>query len=237
MRDFIDAFVQAAPQLWDGTVTTVLLSLGGAALAFLIACVLGLAASSRFIVVRGLVRIIVEFFRGTSLVVQMFFLFFVLPTMGIEWDPYTTGIIALGLNYGAYGSEVVRGSMNAVPKGQWETTTALSMTWVQKVRRVIWPQAWALMLPGFNNLLIMLIKGSALAGFIFLQDLTFVTEQLRRTLDTFTAFGLGMVIYFLISLACSYLLRWMELRAQRRLGLKESRAPRTDKALAGGAIT
>src|SRR5690625_7587537 len=86
------------------------------------------------------------------------------------------------------------------------------------------------MIPGFNNMLIMLIKGSALAGFIFLQDLTFVTEQLRRTLDTFTAFGLGLVIYFLISLICSYILRWMELRAQRRLGLKEARKPRTDKA-------
>src|SRR5690625_592172 len=89
------------------------------------------------------------------------------------------------------------------------------------------------MIPGFNNMLIMLIKGSALAGFIFLQDLTFVTEQLRRTLDTFTAFGLGLVIYFLISLICSYILRWMELRAQRRLGLKEARKPRTDKALGG----
>src|SRR5699024_10921626 len=133
-----------------------------------------------------------------------------------------------------YGSEVVRGSLNAVPKGQWETTTALSMSWPLKMRRVIWPQAWALMLPGFNNLLIMLIKGSALAGFILLQDPTFVTDQLRRTLDTFTAFGLGMVIYFLISLACSYTLRWMETRAQRRLGLKETKVARTDKALAGG---
>lgn len=235
MRDFIDAFVGAAPQLWDGTVTTLILSLGGAALAFVIACVLGLAAISRFVVVRTIVRVIVEFFRGTSLVVQMFFLFFVFPMWGIEWDPYTTGIVALGLNYGAYGSEVVRGSLNAVPKGQWETTTALSMSWPLKIRRVIWPQAWALMIPGFNNLLIMLIKGSALAGFIFLQDLTFVTEQMRRTLDTFTAFGLGLVIYFLISLICSYILWWMELRAQRRLGLKEARKPRTDKAL-GGAV-
>lgn len=234
MRDFIDAFVQAAPRLWEGTVTTLLLSLGGAALAFVIACLLGLLAISRFMVVRGVVRIIVEFFRGTSLVVQMFFLFFVFPMWGIEWDPYTTGIVALGLNYGAYGAEVVRGSLNSVPKGQWETTTALSMSWTLKVRRVIWPQAWALMLPGFNNLLIMLIKGSALAGFIFLQDLTFVTDQLRRTLDTFTAFGLGLVIYFIISLICSYALRWMEHRAQRKLGLKPDKK-RTAEA-AEGAI-
>ncbi|MGC0142353.1 ectoine/hydroxyectoine ABC transporter permease subunit EhuC [Pseudactinotalea sp. Z1732] len=234
MQDFLDSFVSAAPRLWEGTVVTLQLSVGGAAVAFFVACLLGVAANSRFIIVRTLVRIVVEFFRGTSLVVQMFFLFFVLPMLGIEWASLTTGIIALGLNYGAYGSEVVRGSLNAVPKGQWETTTALSMSWWNKMRRVIWPQAWALMLPGFNNLLIMLIKGSSLAGFIFLQDLLFITQQVRRTMDTATAFGLSLVIYFLISLACSAVLRWMELRAQRKLGLKESKKPRTDKALAGG---
>lgn len=234
MTEFLDSLTTAAPRLWDGAIITLQLSAGGAAVAFVVACVLGLAANSRYLVVRTLVRIVVEFFRGTSLVVQMFFLFFVLPMVGVDWPSLTTGIVALGLNYGAYGSEVVRGSLNAVPKGQWEATTALSMGWWHKTFRVIWPQAWALMLPGFNNLLIMLIKGSALAGFIFLQDLLFVTQQLRRTLDTLTAFSLSLIVYFLISLACSALLRWAEQRAQRRLGLAASKLPRTDKALAGG---
>src|SRR5690625_7915625 len=111
----------------------------------------------------------------------MFFLFFVFPMWGIEWDPYTTGIVALGLNYGAYGAEVVRGSLNAVPKGQWETTTALSMPWLTKMWRIIWPQAWALMLPGFNNLAVMLVKGTAAVGLVLLNDITFEANQARIT--------------------------------------------------------
>lgn len=223
MTDFFETLTAAAPRLWEATLVTLQLSIGGAAVALVVAVVLGLAALSPSMTVRGTSRVVVEFFRGTSLVVQLFWLFFVLPQLGVDLPSMTTGILALGLNYGAYGSEVVRGSINAVPRGQWETTVALSMSRVTTMRRVIWPQAWALMLPGFSNLTIMLIKGSALAGFIFLQDLTFVTEQLRRTTDTFVAFGIGMVIYYLIALAASAGLRWLERRAQRRLGL----APRT----------
>lgn len=219
MTDFFDTLTAAAPRLWEATLVTLQLSVGGAAVAFVVAVLLGLASLSGVALVRGVSRVVVEFFRGTSLVVQLFWLFFVLPQLGIDLPSMTTGILALGLNYGAYGSEVVRGSINAVPKGQWETTVALSMSPVTTMRRVIWPQAWALMLPGLNNLLIMLIKGSALAGFIFLQDLTFVTDQLRRTTDTFVAFGIGMVIYYLIALGASGVLRWLERRAQRRLGL------------------
>ncbi len=219
MTEFFESFAAAAPRLWEGTQITLLLCAGGAVTAFVLSVIFGIGASSRFIVIRFVVRVVIEFFRGTSLVVQLFFLFYVLPLMGWTFEPLTTGIIALGLNYGAYGAEVVRGSISAVPKAQWEGTTALSMSWTQKMFRVIWPQAWSLMLPGLNNLLIMLIKGSALASFILLHDITYVTDQLRRTMDTFVVFGMGMVIYFLISLACSLALRYLEKRSQRALGL------------------
>src|SRR5690606_30294628 len=121
---------------------------GGAVLMVLVAVLLGLAQHQGPGWLRGLARFVVELFRGTSLLVQLFFLFYVIPTLtGIDIGRTWTAIIGLGLNYGAYGAEVVRGSLNAVPKGQWETTTALSMSWPTKMRRVIWPQAWALMLP------------------------------------------------------------------------------------------
>lgn len=232
MSDLLDTLVAASPRLWDGTLVTLRLTLGGAALAFVVAVALGLAALAPWVIVRSLVRAIVEFFRGTSLVVQVFFLFYVLPLWGVELAPYTTGILALGLNYGAYGSEVVRGSLNSVPKGQWETTTALSMSWPHKVRRVIWPQAWALMLPGLNNLLVMLVKGTALASFFLMNDLTFVSDQMRRTTTTFVAYGSAMVIYLLIALALSWTLRVLEARALRRLGLREPTAAETAKATA-----
>lgn len=227
LADLVSTLVDRWPRLWDGLWVTLQLSIGGAVLAFFVAVVLGLASISGVSVLRGLTRVVVEIFRGTSLVVQLFWFFYVLPQLGVRLDALTCGILALGLNYGAYGAEVVRGSMNAVPQGQWETTTALSMSWTTKVRRIIWPQAWALMLPGLNNLMVMLVKGTAVALLITLHDLTFVTDQLRRTDGTYIAFGIGFLLYYLVTLGFSTLLRLEEARAQRKLGLKPSKARTT----------
>ena len=134
---------------------------------------------------------------------------------------------------------MVRGSLNAVPKGQWETTTALSMPWTTKMRRVIWPQAWALMLPGFNNLTVMLIKGTAVVGLVLLSDLTFESDQLRRQVGTWPAFISVLLIYYVIALVVSTIMRAMERRAQRKLGLGDRAIRRArkdaDQVLAGAA--
>ncbi|MFC6705900.1 amino acid ABC transporter permease [Flexivirga alba] len=219
--------------LLDGLRVTLELSVFGGALAFVVAVLLGLASISRFAVLRGISRVIVEFFRGTSLVVQLFFLAYVTP-VAFGWGSHLLlfGIVALGLNYGAYGSEVVRGSLNAVPPGQWETTTALSMPWITKIRRIIWPQAWALMLPGLNNLMVMLVKGTAIAYFIGLYDLTYVSDELRKGgADMWTVYGIAFVIYYFAALAFSAVLRRLEVRAQRRLGIRPSKS-RTTRATA-----
>lgn len=227
MSGLIDTLVTWWPRLWEGLLITLQLSVGGAVLAFVVAIVLGLASISKVAVLRGISRVIVEFFRGTSLVVQLFWFFYVMPQFGIELGAATCAILALGLNYGAYGAEVVRGSLNAVPEGQWEVTTALSMPWAVQMRRVIWPQAWALMLPGMNNLMVMLVKGTSLALLVTLQDLTFVTDDMRRSAGTFVAFGIALLLYYLVALAFSTALRWLERRAQRRLGLRPTRAKTT----------
>ncbi|MBB2890342.1 amino acid ABC transporter permease [Flexivirga oryzae] len=220
--------------LLDGLRVTLELSVFGGAVAFVVAVVLGLAAMSRFTLLRVVSRIIVEFFRGTSLVVQLFFFAYATPEI-FGWGSHLLlfGIAALGLNYGAYGSEVVRGSLMAVPPGQWETTTALSMPWLTKVRRIIWPQAWALMLPGLNNLMVMLVKGTAIASFIALQDLTAVSDDLRKEgVATWTVYGIAFVIYYLAAMAFSGVLRLLERRAQRRLGMGNTRKPEVDQAVA-----
>lgn len=111
MGDLVDTLTTWWPRLWDGTWITLQLSLGGAVVAFAVAVVLGLASISRFGVLRVGSRIIVELFRGTSLVVQLFWLFYVMPQLGFELEALTSAIVALGLNYGAYGAEVVRGSL------------------------------------------------------------------------------------------------------------------------------
>ena len=221
MSEFLDNLATVWPRFVDGFWVTVQLSVGGALVGFVVAVVLGIAASTGTAWLTGPARVIIEFFRGTSLVVQLFFIFYVIPTVtGYDIGSLGTGILAFGLNYGAYGAEVVRGSLKAVPKGQWETTTALSMSYPTALRRVIWPQAWVLMLSGYNNLLVMLIKGTAVALFIGLQDLTYEIDELRAsTGDTILAFGVGLVIYYLIALVFSQALRQLEKRARRRLGL------------------
>ncbi|HIZ36224.1 MAG TPA: amino acid ABC transporter permease [Candidatus Ruania gallistercoris] len=235
MDGLADQLSLAAPRFLDGLVVTLQLGLGGAVLAFVIAVALGLLTLSEHLWLRAPGRIVVEFFRGTSLVVQLFFFFFVMPQIGIDLEPLQAGILALGLNYGAYGAEVVRGSLAAVPKAQWEATVALSMNPVHRMVRIIWPQGWALMLPGLNNLLVMLVKGTALASFIFLHDITFVADDLRRTAGKLVAFGIAFALYYLINSLLSGGLRILERHAQRKLGLKPptGRAAKRAEALAG----
>lgn len=242
MTEFLSDLGTALPRLLgEGLRDTLLSFLGGAVLMVLVAVVLGVAMHQGPRWLRVVARVVVEFFRGTSLVVQLFFLFYVLPnltglgSLGGTW----TAILALGLNYGAYGAEVVRGSLNAVPAGQWETATALSMPWATKMRRIIWPQAWALMLPGFNNLMVMLVKGTAVVGLVLLNDLTFESEQVRREVGTWPAFLAALLIYFVIAWAVSLVLRGLEARAQRRLGLGDFEVRKArqdaDKVMAGAA--
>ena len=97
--------------------------------------------------VRSLATVYVEIFRGTSALVQLFWLFFVLPQFGLTLPPFLVAVLALGLNVGAYGSEVVRGAILGVPRGQWEATTALNMTRGSALRRIILPQAFVVMIP------------------------------------------------------------------------------------------
>lgn len=243
MSDFFSDFTSALSRLLgEGLQVTLISFVGGAVVMVIVAVLLGVASHEGPGWLKVIARVIVELFRGTSLVVQLFFFFYVIPTLtGVDLGGMWTAIIALGLNYGAYGAEVVRGSLNAIPKGQWETTTALSMPWLTKMRRVIWPQAWALMLPGFNNLMVMLVKGTAVVSLVLLADLTFEAQQIRRQVGLWPAFLAVLVIYYLIALLVSTVMRLLESRAQRRLGLGdyEIRKARkdADKVLSGAAAS
>nr|WP_255727321.1 MULTISPECIES: amino acid ABC transporter permease [unclassified Nesterenkonia] len=208
------------PRLWDGFLLTVQLTLLGAALAFVIAVILGLMGGSPKWWLRTPARIIIEFFRGTSLLVQLFWVYYVLPLFGLTLEsPFTVGVIALGVNYGAYGAEAVRASMTSVASGQWEATVALSMSWTHKIRRVIFPQAWALMIPSLANLLVHLLKGSAIVYIVGLNDFNFELDQLRRVTSAWFSYAfVGLIGYFAFALALTQGMRLLEIRAKHRLG-------------------
>lgn len=246
MDKYFETLVRALPYMLDGLLVTVELTIGGALLAFIIAIILGLGARQKNILVRGIARVIIEFFRGTSLVVQLFFVFFVVPQLfDIKLPSFWVGIIGLGLNYGAYGAEVVRGSINSVSPGQWEATTALSMGPVQRLTRVIFPQAWALMIPSLTNLVIQLLKGTAIVSIILMQDLTYQTDKLRTDTSTYFAYAVGLLIYFVVAYLFTLVMNALEVRAKHNLGRGESlreafsfKAPTKDTARAttpGGA--
>lgn len=219
MDDKFAAIGEAMPRLLDGLRVTVELTILGAIAAFILAVLLGLAAASPSRAFRIPARIVIEFFRGTSLVVQVFWFFFVLPLLGIDIHPLIAGVLALGLNYGAYSAEVVRGSIQAVPRGQWEATTALSLGPLQRMRRIIFPQAWALMIPSLSSLLIHLMKGTAIVGYITLADFTFQLDQVKRVSGTLFTYGVvGMLGYFLFALVLSFIMNALEHQAKHKLG-------------------
>src|SRR5690606_21692695 len=123
----------------------------------------------------------IEIFRGTSLLVQIFWIFYVLPLFGLTLDKFIAGFIAVGMDLGAYGAEVVRGAIQAVPKGQHEAARAINMAPWTRMRRIILPQALLIMLPPWGNLLIELLKGTALVALIAVTDLMFEAKQINGT--------------------------------------------------------
>src|SRR5690625_3724646 len=121
-------------------------------------------------------------FRGIAALVLMFWMAYALPiATGFQLEDRFAAIVALGLNIGAYGAEVVRSSINAVPKTQIEATVALNLGWFQRVRLVVLPQAWAQMLPTFGNLIIEMMKATAVAYIIGVSDMTALAQQMRRS--------------------------------------------------------
>lgn len=215
------------PPLIAGLGVTLLLTLGGAVLGIALAFVAGLSRLSLISPVRWAAATYIEVFRGTSALVQLFWFYFVLPLFGVSLDATTVGILVLGLNAGAYGAEVVRGAIQAVPKGQWEAAVALNLSPRQTVRRIILPQAVPAMLPPAGNLLIELLKNTALVSLITITDLTFSAQILRaETLRTTEIFSLVLFMYFGAAMVIAILMRLLERKLShaqgRQSGLKEA---------------
>jgi polar amino acid transport system permease protein len=206
--------------LWVTIYVTVLGAVAAAAVAF----ALGLLVRMQAVVPRVGARIVIEFFRGTSLLVQLFWLFYVLPLLGYRLTPVAVAVVAFALNFGAYGAEVVRGAIAAVPRAQWEGAVALSLSPFQRMRRVILPQAVPLMIPPFGNLLIQLLKSTPLVLLITLTDLTAVADQYRAAQGNEAfIFSLLLFVYFVLAYLSTLVMHALEARAKARLGQREDR--------------
>lgn len=202
----------------QGALVTIQLTLMGCALALVMAFLGGLGRLSPIAPIRWLATTYIEFFRGTSIFVQLFWAYFVLPLLGITLTPMQAGVLALGLNVGAYGSEVVRGAVQSIAKGQFEACVALNLNRYQAMRYVILPQAFIVMLPTFCNNAIELLKATAIVSLISLSDMTFQAQVVRaQTGNTLIPFATILILYFLMASAISLSMRGLERRLARGL--------------------
>jgi len=204
------------PGLFQGLLLTLRITAVGCVIAVVMATLAAIGGLYGPRTVRWLATIYVEFFRGTSALVQLFWAFFVLPDLGLSFEPFTVAVVTLGLNVGAYGAEVVRGAIQGVIRGQWEATTALNMTRAQALRRIILPQAFVAMIPPWGNLFIDLLKSTALVSTITMSDLTFRAKTMNdATMRTIPIFTLALLIYLIVSLSITIAMRLFERRATR----------------------
>ena len=189
----------------------------------IIALVAGLSRVSTNRLVTGITGFYVEIFRGTSLIVQLFWFSYALPglfNIHLGSDIWVA-VLAISLNYGAYMSEIVRGSIQAVPAGQTEASIALNLSKFQRMRHIIIPQAIRMMLPEYGNYLIQILKATSLVSLIGLTDLLYYGNIYRSThlSDSPTVYLLLLVMYFVIALPLIAFTKKMEKVSKKGVAL------------------
>jgi len=212
-RASFSKYASYVPFLAKGAVTTVQLSLLSMAFAILMGLALALTKLYGPKPAALLATVWVEFIRGSPLLIQLFFIFYGLPTIGIKLQPFTAAVLGLAINYSAYEAEVYRAGIQAIPHAQMEAALALGMTRWQALRHIIIPQALRVVLPPTTNDFIALLKDSSLVSVITMVELTRVYGMLAAS--TYDYLGIGVLtalMYVLIGLPFVRLSRWAEAR-------------------------
>jgi cystine transport system permease protein len=211
-----DLLREAAPIMLVGAGYTLVFALasmlGGLALGFPAA----LLRMSPYRLLRWPAHLYVSVMRGTPLLVQIFVIYYGLPTVGIEFTPVTAGVLALSLNAGAYLSESLRGAIESIGQGQWRASFSLGLSYWQTLHHVILPQALRVAVPSMGNTLISLIKDTSLVSVITMTELMLATKEVIAT--TFRPLPLYLAaaaIYWCLSLAFEALQRRAEQRLNR----------------------
>lgn len=225
------------PRLLDGLQLTIVLTLGAFAVALVVGLVIAIMRLNPTLKLLYIPStIFVEVFRGTPLILQLFFAYFALPSAGVQLSPLAAGILGLGFNTGAYLSEIFRGSVLSVDKGQWEATEALGLTWLSSMRYAILPQAFRLALPPTGNYAVSLFKDSALAATVSVSELLFTGQMIgSETFEYMQVYAVLAVMYLAVSYPTSLALR----RLERRMDLNRpgrKRRGRIDGVRADAAV-
>jgi len=201
------------PSLAKGALMTLLLVLCTMLVSPLGGLLIALGRISTLPPVSGLCWFIIWFFRGTPLLLQLFFIYYGLPSLGITLPPLTAAVIGLGLNYSAYLGEIIRGAIQSIDHGQMEAAKAIGMSYSQAMRRVIIPQTYKRLMPPIGNEFIALIKDTALVSTIAMVELMRAADQLFNTYFNITALALAAVMYLLLTSIFTFIFEKIEYRA------------------------
>jgi len=199
------------PILGIGLIVTLKAAAVGYAIALVLGLVLALLRRSRVKAVSWAVACFTEFVRDTPLLVQLFFLYYVLPDFGIVLPAFMTGALALGLQYSAYTSEVYRGGINAIPRGQWEAATALNLTRLQLYRDIVIPQMIPRIVPSLGNYLVSMLKETPVLSVVTVLDMLGLANIIgERTFDYLVPLSMVGLIFLPLTLTCSALIHFIE---------------------------
>ncbi|MBI0577614.1 amino acid ABC transporter permease [Neobacillus cucumis] len=204
------------PLLKGAIFYTIPLTLITFVIGLILAILTALARISHLKVLQMIARIYVSIIRGTPLLVQLFIIFYGLPTVGITLDSYVAAIIGFSLSVGAYGSEIIRAAIISIPKGQWEAGYSIGMSYSQVLRRIILPQATRVSIPPLSNSFISLVKDTSLASLVLLTELFRKAQEIAATNYEFLlVYSEAALIYWVICFFLSILQQSLETRLDR----------------------
>lgn len=204
---------EALPFLLKGAGMTIKITALAVMIGIALGTILGLARVSKSKWLQNIAKSYIEFFRGTPLLIQLFILYYGLPSIGIKLPPYFAAVLGLGLNSGAYVGEIVRSGINSINQGQMEAARSLGMSYPQAMRYVILPQAIKRVIPPLGNEFIALLKDSSLVSVIAVKDLTRQSRLvISRNYESFLILISAAVIYFCMTFVLTRLVNYMERR-------------------------
>ena len=181
-----------------------------------IALVVALMRLSPLRVVSGVARVYISIIRGTPLLLQLFLIYYGLPSVGIRFDPFPAAIIALSLNVGGYAAEVIRASILSVPKGQWEAASTIGMGYTTTLRKVVLPQATRNAIPPLSNTLISLVKDTSLASAVQVGELLRKAQEVAApTFQFFELYAVAAAYYWVVCHLLSLVQNRLEKRENR----------------------
>ncbi|MFC0246872.1 ectoine/hydroxyectoine ABC transporter permease subunit EhuD [Falsochrobactrum ovis] len=203
--------ISILPILAIGLTVTLKAAAAGFGIALVLGLIFALMRRSRFVFISWPTAVIVEFLRDTPLLVQLFFLYYVLPVYGIILPAFLTGAIALGLQYSAYTSEVYRGGIEAIARGQWEAARALNLTPWRTYRDIVIPQAVPRIIPTMGNYLVSMLKETPVLSVVSIVDMLNLANMIGdRTFEYLVPLSMVGMIFLILTLICSAGIRWLE---------------------------